>query len=426
MPKVIAIENLSKRYRLGLIGTRSFYEDFERWKAKLQGKADPFVKIGEQDHGNRADGYIWALRNINLEVEQGEIVGIIGLNGAGKSTLLKILSRITAPTSGRIKIKGRFSSLLEVGTGFHPELTGRENVYLNGTIMGMNRGEIDRKFDEIVDFSEVENYIDTPVKRYSSGMRVRLGFAVAAHLDPDILVVDEVLAVGDVAFQKKSLGKMSEVSRQGRTVLFVSHNMQVILRLVERCALLERGQLKKVGEPRQVVDAYLRSGVAQDGELVFPMDENKVAQLTRMSLRNRDNEIVTALEYDEDITLEICFLVRQTGVGRVDVSGLVSQVDGPPVLQYGTYEIVDAPERWPIGENRIRVVFPGGMLRSGQYVCRTAVNLSDKAHHNHPNFGLGIAFDIDDQREVTADDFPRMRRSSILMAQPKYLLEQIS
>ncbi len=209
---VIAIENLSKSYRLGVIGTGTFYGDLKRWGAKKLGRPDPYEKIGLADHGNREGETIWALRDVSFEVAQGEAVGIIGRNGAGKSTLLKILSQVTAPTAGEVKIKGRIASLLEVGTGFHPELTGRENIFMNGAILGMRKHEIQRKLDEIIDFSGVEKFIDTPVKRYSSGMYVRLAFAVAAHLEPEILIVDEVLAVGDAEFQKKCLGKMNDVS----------------------------------------------------------------------------------------------------------------------------------------------------------------------------------------------------------------------
>ena len=233
------------------------------WWAKLRGQPDPLLGIGETDHGNRKDGQLWALRDVSFQVREGEILGIIGRNGAGKSTLLKILSRITAPTEGRVKIRGRVGSLLEVGTGFHPELTGRENIYLNGTILGMTRPEVTRKLDEIVEFAEMGQFIDTPVKRYSSGMTVRLAFAVAAHLEPEILIIDEVLAVGDAAFQKKCLGKMQDVSSQGRTVLFVSHNMGMITSLCSRGALLDRGQLRGTGSAPEIVLSYFsRNGSA--------------------------------------------------------------------------------------------------------------------------------------------------------------------
>lgn len=235
--KAIKVENLSKAYQLGEIGTGTISRDLERWIARVRGKEDPFLTIGEvNDRTSKGTGNIvWSLKDINFEIQQGDAVGIIGRNGAGKSTLLKLLSRVTSPTSGTIKVKGRIASLLEVGTGFHPELTGRENIYLNGAILGMRKKEITRKFDEILDFAGVERYVDTPVKRYSSGMYVRLAFAVAAHLESEILIVDEVLAVGDAEFQKKCLGKMGEVSKgEGRTVLFVSHNMDSILRLCSK------------------------------------------------------------------------------------------------------------------------------------------------------------------------------------------------
>ncbi|MEZ4866316.1 MAG: ABC transporter ATP-binding protein [Caldilineaceae bacterium] len=254
---VIRVENLSKEYRLGTIGGGTVREDLARWWAKRRGKADPTLKIGETDHGNRNGEQIFALQDVSFEVNQGEVLGIIGRNGAGKSTLLKILSRVTSPTSGNVKVKGRIASLLEVGTGFHPDLTGRENVYLNGAILGMRRYEIDHKFDEIVDFSGVEQFIDTPVKRYSSGMKVRLAFAVAAHLEPEILLVDEVLAVGDAEFQKKCLGKMGDVASEGRTVIFISHNMSSVAQLCNDCIWLERGQVVNRGIPKDVITSYL-------------------------------------------------------------------------------------------------------------------------------------------------------------------------
>lgn len=254
---VIAVENLSKSYRLGVIGSGTLTNDLKVWWAKRRGQPNPLAKIGQADHHNRDGETVWALRDVNFTVKQGEVLGIIGKNGAGKSTLLKILSRVTAPTSGEVKVKGRIASLLEVGTGFHPELTGRENIYLNGAILGMRRAEIDRKLDEIVDFAGVESYLDTPVKRYSSGMYVRLAFAVAAHLEPEILVVDEVLAVGDAEFQKKCLGKMGEVAKEGRTVLFVSHNMAAVENLCVRTLLVHQGQAIKDDRTRAVIDHYL-------------------------------------------------------------------------------------------------------------------------------------------------------------------------
>lgn len=257
----IKFENISKQYRLGVVGTGTISHDLNRWWHTVRGKEDPYLKVGEvNDRSVKGDSkYVWALRNITFDVKQGEVIGIIGKNGAGKSTLLKILSRVTSPTVGTIKAKGRIASLLEVGTGFHPELTGRENIYMNGSIMGMTKPEISSKLDEIVDFAGIERYIDTPAKRYSSGMTVRLGFAIAAHLEPEILVVDEVLAVGDAEFQKKAIGKMQDVSRgEGRTVLFVSHNMASIKKLCDRGVLLENGQVSFNGGIDDTIAQYLK------------------------------------------------------------------------------------------------------------------------------------------------------------------------
>jgi len=256
----IKIENLSKQYRLGTVGSQTLKGDLQRLWWKIKGKGDPFLQIGQENKLDNVDGeYVWALNDINLEINEGEVVGIIGKNGAGKSTLLKIISRITNPTTGNIKVKGRIASLLEVGTGFHPELTGRENIYLNGAILGMTKAEINRKFDDIVDFAGIAKYIDTPVKRYSSGMYVRLGFAVAAHLDPEILIVDEVLAVGDAEFQKRAIGKMQDISKGGgRTVLFVSHNMASVKALCNSGVLLENGKIKNLGDINNIVDSYLK------------------------------------------------------------------------------------------------------------------------------------------------------------------------
>ncbi len=257
---ILKAENISKQYRLGQVGTGTLSHDLNRWWHKMRGKENPYLKIGEVN--NRSEkgesDYVWALQDINFEVERGEVLGIIGKNGAGKSTLLKILSRVTAPTTGSIKTKGRIASLLEVGTGFHGEMTGRENIYLNGAILGMTKKEITSKIDEIIEFSGCERYIDTPVKRYSSGMTVRLAFAVAAFLEPEILVVDEVLAVGDAEFQKKAIGKMQDISRQGgRTVLFVSHDMRAISLLCKRSILLNQGSILKIAPTAEIIDIYL-------------------------------------------------------------------------------------------------------------------------------------------------------------------------
>lgn len=259
MKPIIKIENLSKQYRLGTIGTGTISNDLKRWWYRVRGKDDPFLQVGAANNGDKKghSEYVWALQDINLEIMPGEVLGIIGKNGAGKSTLLKILSKVTGPTKGNIHFNGRIGSLLEVGTGFHPELTGRENIFLNGAILGMTKQEIRSKLDEIVGFSGCEKYIDTPVKRYSSGMKVRLGFAVAAHLEPEILVVDEVLAVGDAEFQRKAIGKMQDVSRsEGRTVLFVSHNMSSIQKLCSKALLLQSGKVETLGPVKSTIEKY--------------------------------------------------------------------------------------------------------------------------------------------------------------------------
>jgi len=267
MSIVIKVENLSKQYRLGSVGTGSFAHDLNRTWHRLRGNEDPYLKIGEENDRTKkgSSEYVWALKDINFDVQHGEVLGIIGRNGAGKSTLLKILSRTTSPTKGSVKIKGRVASLLEVGTGFHPELSGRENIFLNGAILGMTRHEIKRKFDEIVNFAGVERYIDTPVKRYSSGMYVRLAFGVAAHLEPEILIVDEVLAVGDAEFQRKALGKMKDVSeKEGRTVLFVSHNMAAVQNLCTHGLVMKDGLIAFNGGASEAVEKYLSAQKIQN------------------------------------------------------------------------------------------------------------------------------------------------------------------
>ncbi len=258
---ILKVENISKQYRLGKIGTGTLSHDLNRWWHTVRGKEDPYLKIGESnDRSLKGESqYVWALQDINFEVKQGEVLGIIGKNGAGKSTLLKILSRVTAPTTGTIKTRGRIASLLEVGTGFHPEMTGRENIYLNGAILGMTKKEIASKIDEIIAFSGCDRYIDTPTKRYSSGMTVRLAFAVAAHLEPEILVVDEVLAVGDAEFQKKAIGKMQDISKgEGRTVLFVSHNMAAVQSLCTKAIVIKNGTITFNGGVEEAIQFYLK------------------------------------------------------------------------------------------------------------------------------------------------------------------------
>jgi lipopolysaccharide transport system ATP-binding protein len=340
---VIKVENLSKQYRLGTVSTGTITHDLNRWWHKVRGKEDPYLRIGDvNDRTQKSNSeYVWALQDIHFEVEHGEVLGIVGRNGAGKSTLLKILSRTTAPTTGNVKIKGRVASLLEVGTGFHPELSGRENIFLNGAILGMTKKEIERKFDEIVDFAGVERYIDTPVKRYSSGMYVRLAFAVAAHLESEILIVDEVLAVGDAEFQKKCMGKMSDMSKgEGRTVLFVSHNLPAVKRLCTKGIFLSNGMLRFQGSVNDVstlyfnevenqstmnVDASLREGngrvrlqafqligdpspeVNQPVKFLLRLDKpfDKSRLIMSFSLRSPDHQLLSYLVSDETVVDDI-------------------------------------------------------------------------------------------------------------------------
>ncbi len=324
----IKAENLSKAYQLGEIGTGTISRDLERWYAQLRGKEDPFLRIGEINdrisEGN--SNVVWSLKDINFEIEQGDAVGIIGRNGAGKSTLLKVLSRVTSPTTGRITGKGRIASLLEVGTGFHPELSGRENIYLNGAILGMRKKEIARKFDEIVDFAGVERYIDTPVKRYSSGMYVRLAFAVAAHLESEILIVDEVLAVGDAEFQKKCLGKMGEVSKgEGRTVLFVSHNMASMEELCDKGILLKNGSIEFNGTSTACIQTYLM-GEQQSANIdlsSIKRRKNIHFEFTNIKFKNVNGTYKNEFEVGEDLTIEISFNstlhFQEALMSRIDV-----------------------------------------------------------------------------------------------------------
>jgi lipopolysaccharide transport system ATP-binding protein len=308
----IRIEHLGKRYR---IGQRESYKTFR--DAITNVAAAPFRRMMKKSNSSNGDEYFWALKDVSFEVESGEVVGIIGRNGTGKSTLLKILSQITSPSSGSVELHGRVSSLLEVGTGFHPELTGRENIYLSGSILGMKRREIDEKFDDIVKFAEVEKFLDTPAKRYSSGMYVRLAFAVAAHLEPEILLVDEVLAVGDASFQKKCLSKMQSVGEEGRTVLFVSHNMSAITRLCPRTILLDAGSVMCDGLSAQVVGTYLRSGVGTTAAREWPdiskAPGNDIVRLRAVRVRTEDGEVADAVDIRKPVGIEMEFEVLESG-----------------------------------------------------------------------------------------------------------------
>ncbi len=371
---VIKVENLSKLYRLGQVGTGTVSHDLNRWLAKIRGKEDPFALVGQvNDRTQKADSdYVWSLKNINFEVKQGEVLGIIGKNGAGKSTLLKLLSQITSPTTGTIKVKGRIAALLEVGTGMHQEMTARENIYLNGAILGMQKSEIKTKFDEIIDFSGCALYVDTPIKRFSSGMRVRLGFAVAAFLEPEILIVDEVLAVGDVEFQKKAIGKMQDVSRDGgRTVLFVSHNMAAVKNLCTRGILLDKGQSVFSGNINEVVDEYLKNGdMAQEGigkiawELEKAPGEEEV-NLVSIKLFNETNEIANTFLTSKPIKIEIFYRVKKEISGARLIMQLID--NNHSVILTSTNHDVDSGTKAP------------GVYKT---ICNLPPNLLNKGRHN--------------------------------------------
>lgn len=334
---VIEFNNVGKQYILGTIGTGTLSQDLNRWWANIRGKEDPYLKIGEtNDRTQKGDSrFVWALQDINFKVEQGDVVGIVGKNGAGKSTLLKILSRVTSPTTGDIKIKGRIASLLEVGTGFHPEMTGRENIFMNGSIMGMTKAEIRSKFDEIIDFAGVTKYVDTPVKRYSSGMMVRLGFAIAAHLEPEILVVDEVLAVGDAEFQKKAIGKMQDVSKgEGRTVLFVSHNMAAVRSLCTRGVMLKNGMVNYLGNISDTLDHYLNDDQGKQATLIIDNIKWKKTSLTINNIEiNKTKQAVSTIRSGQKY-LEVLIEGYTDEYMTYDVMLIFKSKEGTPMASY--------------------------------------------------------------------------------------------
>lgn len=377
---ILKVENISKQYRLGLVGTGTLSHDLNRWWHFMRGKEDPYLKVGAQSDRSKKtkSEYVWALKNINFKVQQGEVLGIIGKNGAGKSTLLKILSRVTSPTTGQIKSKGRIASLLEVGTGFHPELTGLENIYLNGAILGMTKAEIKQKEEEIIDFSGCAQYIDTPVKRYSSGMRVRLAFAVAAFLDPDILVVDEVLAVGDAEFQKKAIGKMQDISRgEGRTVLFVSHNMDSILKLTQRTIVLENGEIVFEGIPEKAVQEYLQIKDVIKSYNKWNLEDapgNDFAKLNEIGVYNCKMKPHHNFNIIEDITISITYWDFNKENKNTAIIQLFDQYD---TLLFASNEF--NAESWDeVHDKDNKLVnatctIPGNFLAEGKYKVLVAV-----------------------------------------------------
>lgn len=388
---VIQVENLSKYYRLGMVGTGTLSHDLNRWWATLRGKPDPSLKIGKGKNDN-GDGHIWALRDISFEVKQGDVLGIIGRNGAGKSTLLKILSRVTAPTSGECRVRGRIASLLEVGTGFHPELTGRENIFLNGAILGMTKEEIKQNFDAIVAFAEVEKFVDTPVKRYSSGMYVRLAFAVAAHLEPEILIIDEVLAVGDAQFQRKCLGKMGDIASQGRTVLFVSHNMAAIKTLCGRSVLLDGGYLRLDGESGNVVNAYLRVNEEQSSRRVWDDPEkapgNEYVRMKSIGVSTGNGEPVITI--DTGAVVKAAFYNYREGI---NLDFTVYLVNGEEILLCETGCIISRNYDSRLGRYHITGKIPPNLLNADNY----KINILFGQDQRYPLFRMdnAVSFDVE-------------------------------
>lgn len=395
MSSVIKVENLSKRYIIS-------HQQKERYSTLRDSLAQCVKRLFSRNslRDDPSHEEFWALKDINFEIQQGDRVGIIGRNGAGKSTLLKVLSRITEPTSGKVSIKGRVASLLEVGTGFHPELTGRENIFLNGAILGMSKAEIIKKFDEIVAFAEIEKFLDTPVKRYSSGMYVRLAFAVAAHLEPEILIVDEVLAVGDAQFQKKCLGKMEEVGKEGRTVLFVSHNMGVISQLCSRCIWMDQGGLKDYGSTESVISSYILQGVADLGsEKTFSIDLSKDVQLLKISLTDPDGHVTQNHSCDNPVLIRMEIYVHKQLPGLYAYMG-IDKLDGTKVLVSDSFDgdgtNINPLDNLPIGLNTIMVTIPPRTLGHGEYAINFAL-----ASHVADNFlvdvpGVVCSFTLDD------------------------------
>ncbi len=374
----ISTEGISKRYRLGQMGGATLGEDISVWWAKMRGRPNPLVPIGQEPDEQRIGSDFWALRDVSFQVRKGEILGIIGRNGAGKSTLLKLLSRITLPTEGVIRMKGRVSSLLEVGTGFNPELTGRDNIYLNGSILGMRSAEIDRKLNDIIAFSGIEHHIDSPVKRYSSGMKVRLGFAVAAHLEPEILIIDEVLAVGDAEFQRKCLGKMKDVAQSGRTILFVSHNMSAVHSLCTRVIWLNDGRMRMDGDTDEVVRAYLNTySTFADERRWTPEEAPSVPEvaLTRVAIERRDAN--APITWADPFRIRIGF--HNTGIDDGDLNIGIHVYNEEDILAFASswHEWSSELSHIPRGAGEVCCDLPGELLNSGDY--RVVVNFFRQA-----------------------------------------------
>ncbi len=406
---VIKVENVSKLYRLGEVGTGTLSHDLNRWWHRVRGKEDPYLKIGQtNDRTKKGESdYAWALKDVSFEVKRGEVLGIIGRNGAGKSTLLKILSRVTTPTEGQIKIKGRVASLLEVGTGFNPELTGRDNIYLNGAILGMRKWEIDRKFDEIVAFAEVERYIDTPVKRYSSGMYVRLAFAVAAHLEPEILIVDEVLAVGDAEFQKKCLGKMQDVSKGGRTVLFVSHHIASVTRLCRSALWMQNGQAKDFGQAYQICSHYIANGSGALSRREWQVKDAPGNEWVKLICVESlvDGKQTESVDIESKVEINIVYQVLKGGKVLIPNIHLFSE-DG--TLMFISHDWHSGWRKKPKTSGIYKTTFllPGNFFSEGRITVKVAMG-TYKPFEAHFEVADTIAFTIveDESEETSRGDY---------------------
>jgi len=399
MATAIRVDHLSKRYRLGAAQQKFRYGMLRDSLVELAMTPVRMAKSLSGKTRHAGDNFIWALNEVSFELEEGQVLGIIGRNGAGKSTLLKVLSRVTEPTKGTVTVRGRVGSLLEVGTGFHPELSGRENIYMNGAILGMKRAEIDRNFDEIVAFSEVEQFIDTPVKRYSSGMYLRLAFAVAAHLEPEILVVDEVLAVGDAEFQKKCLGKMGDVAEQGRTVLFVSHNMSAILRLTREAIVIERGRLVKRAATQEAVDYYLSAGHAEAGERFWSSDEVPASAApflpVSLKIKDRRGKVVDTVRSTEPATVEFEYHLSAPVTG-LRVGFYLSTMRGEYVMTSFDTDEPDLFEKFgarKAGHYVSRCVVPADLFNEGRYAL--GVNASSFGVRRYFMDENALAFNVD-------------------------------
>lgn len=415
----ISVENLTKEYRLGVINHGTLRQDMESWWARVRGKEDPNALVTSTNRSR--EGRFLALEDVSFSVGIGEVIGVIGGNGAGKSTLLKILSRITAPSSGRARVNGRIASLLEVGTGFHPELTGRENIFLNGAILGMSKSEISRKMDEIIVFAEIEKFIDTPVKRYSSGMYVRLAFAVAAHLEPEILLVDEVLAVGDAAFQKKCLGKMAEVGREGRTILFVSHNMGAILTLCSRAILLEGGKKVAEGEVAEVVNGYLAK-TSEQRIVTYRCQTppNNRAWIEEACLLNPDGESAERLLMTSPLKVECEMKVNVTS--RYTLSVQVKEINGSPIFHYPNGDANFTVPEQP-GKYRITTLLPPLRLYPGPYLLKLALCESSGQHYEHLHIVESLGFESEQDYGLCTR--PLGRHAGVVFDQAEWYCESV-